>query len=168
MTPRYRVTLTKKGRDELEQLSKTGKRAAKKVLYARTFLLVDAGEFGLKWKTEKVSEALGISPRCIENLKKRFVEEGLCEAMERKKRQKPPREIQFGGDFEAHLIALACSDPPAGRERWTMRLLKETLIELKIVPTVSTMTVCNTLKKTNLSLTSPNIGKSRPTRMQSL
>ena len=168
MAPRYRVTLTKQERNELEQLSKTGKKAARKVLYARTFLLVDAGEFGPKWKTEKVTEALGISPRCIENLKKRFVEEGLYEAMERKKREKPPREIQFGGDFEAHLIALACSDPPVGRERWTMRLLKETLIELKIVPTVSTMTVCNTLKKMNLSLTSTSTGKSRPTRTRSL
>lgn len=168
MTPRYRVTLTKEERDELEQLSKIGRKSALKVLYARTLLLVDAGEFGPKWKTKKVAEALGISPRCIENLKKRFVEEGLYEAMERKKREKPPREIQFGGEFEAHLIALACSDPPVGRERWTIRLLKETLIELKIVPTVSTMTVCNTLKKTNLSLTSTSTGKSRPRQMQSL
>ena len=166
MSVRYHVTLSKEERDELERLSTTGKKAARKVLYARTFLLVDSGEFGPRWKTEKVSEALGISPRSIENLKKRFVEEGLYEAMERKKRIKPPREIQFGGDFEAHLVALACSAPPEGRERWTMRLLKETLIELKIVSSVSTMTVCNTLKKMNLSLTSANTGRSRLTRMQ--
>ena len=166
--PRYRVTLTKKERDELDQLSTTGKKAARKVLYARTFLLVDSGEFGPNWKTEQVSEALGMSPRCIEKLKKRFVEEGLYKAMERKQREKPPREIQFGGDFEAHLIALACSEPPEGRERWTIRLLKDRLIELKIVPTVSTMTVCNTLKKTNLNLISPSTGKFHPMRMQTL
>ena len=166
MSPRYRVTLTAEERDKLNRLSTTGKRAARKVLYARAFLLVDSGEFSPKWTTEKVSEAVGLSPRSIENLKKRFVEEGLDQAMERKERQTPPREIQFGGDFEAHLIALACSSPPEGRQRWTVRLLKDTLIELKIVPMVSTMTVCNTLKKTNLSLTSPSTGKSRPTRTQ--
>ena len=85
--------------------------------------------------------------------KKRFVEEGLAAALERKKRDTPPREIQFGGEFEAHLLALACSEAPDGRNRWTIRLLAEELIELKIVESVSPMTVCNTLKKMNLSLT---------------
>ena len=65
----------------------------------------------------------------------------------------PPREIQFGGDFEARLLALACSEAPEGRRRWTVRLLAEKVVELKIVPSVSVMTVCNTLKKMNLSLT---------------
>jgi len=65
----------------------------------------------------------------------------------------PPREIQFGGDFEAKLLALACSQPPEGRERWTIRLLAEKMVDLKMVPSVSPMTVCNTLKKMNLSLT---------------
>ncbi len=65
----------------------------------------------------------------------------------------PPREIQFGGDFEARLLALACSEAPEGRSRWTVRLLAEKVVELKIVPSVSVMTVCNTLKKMNLSLT---------------
>ena len=169
MTPRYRVTLTKAERKDLEKLSTTGRKAAKKVLYARALLLVDAGEFGAtRWPTEKVSEALGMGTRSIEHLKKRFVEEGLQEALERKERETPPREIQFGGDFEARLVALACSTAPEGRERWTIRLLIQELIELKIVPTVSTMTVCNILKKMNLSLTSANTGKSRPTQMHAL
>ena len=164
MAKRYRVTLTQDEREELERFSTTGKRAARKVLHARTFLLVDCGEHGSKWPTKRVSEALGISPRSIENLKKRFVEDGLLKALERKKRQTPPREIQFDGKFEAHLLALACSDPPEGRERWTIRLLADKLVELEIVPTVSPMTVCNTLKKMNLSLTSPNTGRSRLTK----
>ena len=153
MAPRYKVTLTKEERKDLEILSTTGRRAARTVLYARALLLLDAGEYGSKWLVASVAEALGMTTRSLEHLKKRFVEEGLSVALERKKREKPPREIQFGGDFEAHLLALACSDSPKGRSRWTIRLLAEKLVELKIVDSVSPMTVCNTLKKMNLNLT---------------
>ena len=153
MAPRYRVTLTKEERYYLEGISTKGKRAARTVLYARALLLLDAGEHGPKWIVAKVAEALGTTPRSLEHLKKRFVEEGLPASIERKKRVKPPREIQFGGEFEAQLLALSCSEAPEGRKRWTVRLLAEKMIELKIVPTVSPMTVCNTLKKMNLSLT---------------
>ena len=135
MAPRYRVTLTKEERLDLEAISTKGRRAARTVLYARALLLLDA------------------TPRSLEHLKKRFVEEGLPAAIERKTRATPPREIQFGGEFEARLLALACSESPEGRERWTIRLLAEKMVELKIVPSVSPMTVCNTLKKMNLSLT---------------
>ncbi len=153
MAPRYRVTLTEEERRDLEAISTKGRRAARTVLYARALLLLDVGEFGQNWIVAKVAEALGTTTRSLEHLKKRFVEEGLQAAIVRKVRVKPPREIQFGGEFEAHLLALACSDAPEGRERWTVRLLAEKLIELKIVPTVSPMTVCNVLKKMNLSLT---------------
>lgn len=153
MAPRYRVTLTKEERKDLETISTKGKRAARTVLYARALLLLDAGDYGPKWIVAKVAEALGTTPRSLEHLKKRFVEEGLSAAIERKKRVTPPREIQFGGEFEAHLLALACSETPKGRTRWTVRLLAEKMVELKIVPSVSPMTVCNTLKKINLSLT---------------
>jgi len=153
MVPRYRVTLTKKERKELEAISTKGKRAARTVLYARALLLLDAGKYGPGWVVSKVSEALGTTTRSLEHLKKRFVEEGPEAAIERKKRETPPREIQFGGEFEAQLLALACSDAPEGRTRWTIRLLAEKIVELEIVPSVSPMTVCNTLKKMNLSLT---------------
>ena len=153
MAPRYRVTLTQEERKKLEDMSTKGKRAARTVLYARALLLLDVGEDGQKWIVSKVAEALGVTSRSLEKLKKRFVEEGLWTAIERKQRIKPPREIQFGGEFEAHLLALACSDAPEGRERWTMRLLADKMIELKFVETVSVMTICNTLKKMNLSLT---------------
>ena len=153
MAPRYKVTLTKEERKDLKILSTTGRRAARTILYARALLLLDAGEYGPKWLVASVAEALGMTTRSLEHLKKRFVEEGLFVALERKKRETPPREIQFGGEFEAHLLALACSDSPKGRSRWTIRLLAEKLVELKIVESVSPMTVCNTLKKMNLSLT---------------
>lgn len=164
MAPRYRVTLTREERDDLEVISTKGKRAARTVLYARALLLVDQGEYGSGWLVAQVAEAVGVTPRSIEHLKKRFVEEGLHAAIERKKRVKPPREIQFGGDFEAHLLALACTEAPQGHSRWTIRLLAEKIVELEIAPSVSPMTVCNTLKKMNLSLTSANTGKSRPTK----
>lgn len=153
MAPRYKVTLTQEERAELEAISSKGKRAARTVLYGRALLLLDAGEHGPKWVVAKVAEALGVTTRSLEHLKKRFVEQGLEAAIERKVRVKPPREVQFGGEFEAQLVALACSPAPEGRKRWTIRLLAEKMVELKIVPSVSPMTVCNTLKKQNLSLT---------------
>ena len=161
MAPRYKVTLTNEERKDLEAISTKGKRAARTVLYARALLLLDAGELGPNWLVAKVAEALGTTPRSLEKLKKRFVEKGLPEAIERKQRETPPREIKFDGTFEAKLIALACSDPPEGRNRWTVRLLAEKMVELRIVPSVSPMTVCNTLKKMNLNLTSANTGKYR-------
>ncbi len=164
MAPRYKVTLTKVERQELESISTKGKRAARTVLYSRALLLLDAGENGPKWFVENVAEALGITSRSLEHLKKRFVDQGLSAAIERKERMTPPREIQFGGDFEAQLLALACSETPEGRSRWTVRLLAEKLVELNIVQSVSPMTVCNTLKKMNLSLTKANIGKYRQTK----
>jgi hypothetical protein len=100
-----------------------------------------------------------VTSRTIEHLKKRFVEEGLAAALDRKPREKSPREIKFDGAFEAKLISLACSDAPEGHRRWTVRLLAEKVIELNIAPYVSHMTVQRVLKKMNLSLTSASTGK---------
>lgn len=122
MAPRYKVTLTKEERKESEAISTKDKRAARTVLSARALLLLDAGEHGPKWVVARVAEALGRTTRSLEHLKKRCVEEGLTAAIDRKKRETPPREIQFGGEFEARLLALACSEAPEGRERWTVRL----------------------------------------------
>ena len=163
MAPRYRVTLTAEERIELGNISTKGKRAAQTVLYAQALLLLDAGEHNSPWMVAKVAEAIGKTPRSLEKMKKRFVEEGLGAAIERKKRETPPREIKFGGEFEAQLIALACTPPPEGRTRWTVRLLAEKVVELEIAPSVSPMTVCTTLKKTNFSLTEANTRRSPPT-----
>jgi hypothetical protein len=104
---------------------------------------------------------MGVTPRTIEHLKKRFVEDGLAAALERKQPHKPRRQITFDGAFEARLITLACSETPEGRRRWTVRLLAEKAIELNLAPSVSHMTVQRVLKKTNLSLISGSTGKSR-------
>jgi hypothetical protein len=160
MKPRYRVTLTEQERRELEAL-KTARTSAKRFLYARALLLCDAGLQGPAWSVTDVAEALGVTPRTIEHLKKRFVEDGLTAALERKKPVKPPRQATFDGAFEARLIALACSETPEGRRRWTVRLLAEKAVELDLAPRVSHMTVQRILKKTNLSLISGSTGKSR-------
>lgn len=153
MAPRYRVTLTEAERVELHEISTKGKRAARTIIYSRALLLLDAGERGPKWPVAQVAEAVGTTTRSLEKLKKRFVEDGFSAAIERKKRETPPRQVIFDGEFEARLMTLACSAAPDGRERWTIRLLAEEMMALGIVETVSPMTVCNTLKKMNLSLT---------------
>ena len=164
MKPRYRVTLTEQEHQELDALTKTAKTNAKRFLYARALLLCDAGPQGPAWTVLDTAEAMGVTPRTIEHLKKRFVEEGLAAALERRQPEKPPREVTFDGAFEARLIALACSEAPKGRRRWTVRLLAEKAVELSMAPSVSHMTVQRILKKTNLSLTSGSTGKSRRRR----
>jgi transposase len=164
MTPRYRVTLTAQERLELEALTKTAKTNAKQFLYARALLLCDGGPQGPSWTVADTAEAMGVTARTIEHLKKRFVEEGLAAALERRQPEKPPREVTFDGAFEARLIALACSEAPNGRRRWTVRLLAEQVVELNLAKSVSHMTVQRILKKTNLSLTSGSTGKSRRRR----
>ena len=162
MSPRYRVTLTQEERKELEAMTHRGKTHARRFIHARALLLCDAGADGPAWNVADVATALGVTSRAIEHLKKRFVEEGLEAALERKPREKPPREVMFDGAFEARLIALACSDVPEGHRRWTVRLLADKAVELKFAESVSHMTVQRVLKKTNLSLTSANTGKSLP------
>jgi len=152
MAPRYKVTLTKEERGELEALTRNGKTAAPKFIHARALLLCDAGESGPGWKVADIAEALGITPRTIEHLKQRFVEEGLASALVRKPSTRVP-PVTFDGAFDARLTALACSAAPAGRSRWTVRLLAEKVVELNIAASVSTMTIQRSLKKTNLSLT---------------
>lgn len=168
MLPRYRVTLTEQERKELETLTRRGKTPARRFIRARALLLCDAGTDGPAWTVVDTAAAMGVTSRTIEHLKKRFVEDGLEVALERKPREKPPREVSFDGAFEARLIALACSDAPEGRRRWTVRLLAQKAVELNFASSVSHMTVQRVLKKTNLNLISANIGKFLPKGVQPL
>lgn len=152
MPPRYKVTLTEDERGRLETLTRSGKTTAPKYVHARALLLCDAGGRREPWTVAKIAEALGITTRTVEHLKERFVEEGLEAALERRPRAKPPK-LTFDGGFSARLTALACSPAPKGRTRWTVRLLAEKIVELKIAPKISVMSVHRALKKTNLSLT---------------
>lgn len=145
----YRVTLTQNERDELTAISSKGVHPSRKVLFSRALLLLDEGEFGQeRWKVDDVATATGFSDRTLEHLKQRFVEDGLDAALERKEHETPPRGIKFDGRFEAELTRIACSSPPEGRPRWTVRLLRDALVEMQITDTVSKTTVGRILKKT--------------------
>jgi len=162
MATTYRITLTQEEIDQLEDITRNGIRAARTVLYARALLLLDQGEFAkTKWTVDHVAVAVGLADRALVRLKERFVQYGLDAALEREKPVRPSRELVFDGEFAARLTQLACSEAPDGHARWTVRLLAEKLVDLQIVPAVSAMTVCNTLKKMNFSLTGANTGKFR-------
>jgi hypothetical protein len=164
MATKYSVILSPDERIWLEEITHKGKNSAAKVMQARALLLCDAGENGAAWSVQRISEALGISCGTINNLKKNVVIEGLEKAFERKQRTSPPRQIKYDGSFDAHVVALACSEPPAGRQRWTVRLLAEEIVELQIVPEVSHMSIHRALKKMNCNLTGKSTGKSPPKR----
>jgi transposase len=148
---KYKVTLTIEERNSLQSLIAAGKGAAKKLILARTLVKADAAPGGPAWTDARIAEALEIHVTTVERLRQRFVEQGLEAALGRKKQDRPSRPRTLDGKAEARLIALACSEPPRGRARWTLRLLADQLVELQIVDTVSTETIRRTLKKTNSS-----------------
>lgn len=147
----YKVSLTQVERAELHEMSHNGKRAARQVLNALVLLAVDQGEFqdGPKQSERDIAGTLHISVCSINNLKKRFVEEGFEAALERK--PVPSRGRRYDGDFEARLTALACGKAPEGRAAWSLRLLADRLVELKLVDSISHETVRRLLKKANSS-----------------
>lgn len=162
MAPRYRVTLDSEERKDLESLTRTSKTGGKLFRNARALLLCDRGPQGPGWSVAAVAAALGVTPRTLEHLKRRFVEDGLEAALQRQPAKRAPRAVTFDGAFEARLLALACSPAPEGYARWTMRLLAAKAVELDLAPRVSAMTVQRILKKTNYSLTASATGVSRP------
>jgi transposase len=141
---RYQVQLSSKERKELEKLISSGVASARKLTRARILLKVDEGLTKIK-----ISQALDVSLNTVTNVCRSFQEQRL-EAVERKK---PDREYEHSldGEAEAHLIAIACSTPPEGRERWTLRLLQREMVRRKHVIHVSHETVRTVLKKTNSS-----------------
>ncbi len=146
---KYIVELTSEERKQLQQLVKKGKVPGYKIRHAQMLLKADQGNKGPGWPDVQVAEVFAAHVTTVERLRKRFVEQGLEAAMERNKRNNYARKLD--GDAEAHLIAMACSDPPTGRSEWSLRLLADRLVELSVVDSISYMTVSRTLKKTNLS-----------------
>jgi transposase len=148
---KYTVTLTPEERISLQDLIAAGRAAAQKLTHARILLKADAAPGGPAWTDARIAEALEVNVRTIERLRERFVERGLEAALIRKPQDRPSRERTLDGKAEARLIALACSTPPRGRARWTLRLLADKLVELEVVGAVSTETVRRVLKKTSSS-----------------
>jgi len=149
MEKKYIVDLTSKERKYLQQLVNKGKVAGYKIRHAQMLLKADQGQHGPAWPDEQNAEAFRTHEATVRRLRQRFVEEGLEVALQRKKRQNYTRKLD--GDAEAHLIAIACGQPPKGHNRWTLRLLADRVVELAVVESVSHMTISRTLKKTNLS-----------------
>ncbi len=149
---KYVVRLTADERIELEKLLKVGRTAAYKRRHAQVLLKVDEGELGPAWTDERTAEAIGVNVRTVRNVRQRFVEGGLMAAVERKRQVRPSRQVVLDGEKEARLIAIACGKPPAGHARWTLRLLADRLIELRIVDSISPETVRQPLKKRTSTL----------------
>jgi transposase len=144
-------------RNGLEQLTQKGKTAAYKMNHARILLKADINQEGGGWTDCQISESLDIGHATIERVRQRFVEEGIESALNRREQKKRRQKI-IDGEKEAYLIAIACSETPAGKRNWTLRMLSEKMVELNYVEQVSTETIRKTLKKTNLSLGSMNPG----------
>ena len=153
---KYIVTLSKEERDTLQDITFKGKHKSQKILNAQILLGCDEGEYQIERSTnEEIARVLGTSMRKIDRVKKRFVMEGMETALTKKKGSHI-YEKKTDGDFEAHLVALSCSEPPEGFARWSLRLLADKVVELKYIDSISHEAVRGILKKTKL-----NPGKKR-------
>lgn len=145
---RYVVRLEADERERLRQLASSGKSAAYRIRHANILMAVDESSAGLKMSDVDAAGAFGVSVRSIEYLRQRFVEEGLEAAIERRKQVRPSVCKIFDGEKEARLIAIACGAKPSGRVRWTLELLADRMVALKIVDHCSAQTVMRVLQKT--------------------
>ncbi len=150
MNKRYVVRLAPEERAELLDLIAAGKAAARTQAHARILLKADQGADGPGWTDERIAEAVDVHRATVERVRERLVTAGLDAAL-RPRRSAAPRPRKLDGVAEAHLIALACSEPPAGRARWTLRLLADGLVALDAVEAIAPETVRAALKKTTSS-----------------
>ena len=158
---RFVVRLSVEEREQLQTLICTGKSPAQKLLKARILLKADVSEAGEGWSDSRIIKALETSASMVYRVRKQLVEEGLEAALSRKQRATPAVPPIFDGEKEAKLIALACSTPPKGRARWTLRLLENKVVELGIVDRASDSTIGRALKKTLFSPIAASTGSSR-------
>jgi len=146
-TVKHRVKLTADERHELEGLVRRGRAAGWKLRRARALLKCDEGEGGPAWADDRIAEALGVTTRSLENWRKQAVERGPLSLLERKAQDRSMHR-KLDGAGEARLVRLACSTPPEGRSRWSLRLLAEKLVELEVVDSIGHECVRQTLQKT--------------------
>jgi transposase len=158
---KYIVRLSAEERQQLEALIRKGKAPARRLLKARILLKADVSESGAGWSDSRIIAALDTSASMIYRVRKQLVEEGFEAVLSRKQRAMPAVPRIFDGEKEAKLIALACSKPPKGRARWTLRLLENKIVELGIVDHASDSTIGRTLKKTVSNPIAGSAGSSR-------
>ena len=149
-TKKYKVTLTPEERADLTSQVNKGSGQARRMRRARILLMADEGQEGGGWKDADIAQALGAHVCTVERTRQKCVEEGIEAALNHTKPHKTRRKA-LDGAAEAHLVCLACTEAPDGRERWSMQLLADKLIALGVVESVSRETVRTTLKKMNLS-----------------
>jgi transposase len=147
---KYVVQLPEEERAQLHTLIGCGTAPARTLTHARILRKANRGEGGPGWTDPAIADALEVGHATVARVRQAYVTEGLPAALERKA---PKREYRrkLDGEQEAHLIALACSDPPAGRQRWTLRLLADHLVRLEVVAEISYETVRQTLQQTSSS-----------------
>jgi DNA-binding transcriptional ArsR family regulator len=148
MKKKYPVILSDTEREQLKSLIAAGTAPARKLTHARILLKADQGSEGPGWVDDAVGEAVEVSQPTVCRVRKQYFEEGLEAALNRRA---PNRHYQrkLDGEQEARLLALACSEPPEGQARWSLRLLADKMVELEVVDDLSYQTVRRTLKKTN-------------------
>ena len=148
MNKKYKVELNEEQKQNLEKITSSGIYPARQIKRAQILLKSDTK---VSWSYEQISDAFDVSEVTIAKVRKTFMEQGLEAALHRKK---PDREYEHAldGEAEAHLIALACSEPPTGREHWSLRLLQNRFVKLGYIDSISHETIRRALKKKNLSL----------------
>jgi transposase len=151
MLKKYVIRLSADERHQLEALIRSGNAPAQTQTHARILLKADCNASGPAWTDATIAEACDVSRPTIERVRRAFATKGLDAALYRKKWTGPSRR-KLDGVGEAQLVAVVCGDPPAGAERWTLVLLADKLVELKVVDSIAPDTVRLVLKKTNLSL----------------
>jgi transposase len=147
---KYIVNLSQEQRHQLEDLISRGQTAARTLIHARVLLKADQGEHGPAWSDERIVEAIEVSLATVERIRQRFGERGLAEALNRRPQPERPEKRKINGEQEAHLIALCCGSPPQGHDRWTVRLLAQSFVQLGYVDQVSHKTVWITLQNNQL------------------
>ena len=145
MNKKYIVRLSDEERRQLTELTRKGTAAAYKIRHAHILLKADTD--GPAWTDERIAESFSVSLNTVQGVRQRLVDQGLEAALTRKKQARPSRSPLLDGEGEARLIALRCSEPPAGHARWTLRLLADQAVALDLVETISHETVRQTLKK---------------------
>jgi len=146
--PRYKVTLTGGEHEDLQKLVQKGGKGYR-IKHAQILLKLDQRPENAEWTYDRIKEAYGAAHSTIAGVAKRFVVEGVEAAIGRKKHENYHRKVT--GEVEAHICAIACSDPPGERSRWTMQMIADELIRLEIVDYITDSTVCETMKKTKSS-----------------
>jgi len=158
---KYIVKLSEAERTHLQALISKGRSSAMRLLKARILLKADVSALGDAWSDSQIIKALDTNKSMVWRVRQQFVEECLEAVLSRKQRARPAITPIFDGEKEARLTALACSTPPEGRARWTLRLLEDKVVELGIVERASDSTIGRVLKKTRCSLIARSSGSSR-------